>query len=367
MFLLWLVKESFLCLLLSPIRLLVTILIRLLWKPIFEFNSQLLNSIPIANKNFNFDPENFVKHSPGDQAKFIGMYVGAYPTEQGKRILLSYIKDGYFDRKIYSYYPKPFSGDMLSGWLYGVVNLYKKGLLTEEDINKICKAIEKALFERPYCQFYAPWNKKKDRGFLFRFWFLGHDFVPPLALLTVILKIRPSLKLRLLYYWLRILSFPFVDLTPEGSVQYGKLFWISWYAAHSRAVLAKAVLTVDPGNKLFEGILRFTYQKHKFYNPDIVALYCDYFGWNKDDEEFVKRWLDDYEIPDKPEQIPEEYLIRLVHLKGLKKILVSRYILPSRYRINEYRWEKSPVERRFWNSSPIDYYHLLALWNRRGT
>ena len=371
MFWVWLVKEVFLFLLATPLRFLFTLACLFLWKPAFRFNPNTLkdNGDPESKyKSFvkNFNPRDYALSASSDQAKFLGMFLAVHPSEENKELLLSYITpDYYFTRKIGKRHGT-WSGDMTAGWLYALTSYLRDRLVTEEDFDKVERAYRKAFFEKPYCQHHS-FNGKFDRGFLFRWWFTGPDFVVLLAVLTVLKTFGKDKRWKLLYYLFRLLSFPWADLLPEASVQRGRFFWISWYAAHSKAVLAKAVLNVDPSNGLFKKVLTNVYRKHGFYNPDIVALYCSHFGWTEKDKDFVERWLRDYTEVKERKPVEQTRFIHLKYLfkrRSLKKseVVMSKEILPTSMRHNEYLWEKDALRMSYGEKSFLDFAHLYRLW-----
>ncbi len=373
-FWLWLMKEILLFYFAIPLRLLFSLLVAFMWKPAFSFNQNLLEDNGDPHEKYreyvkSFNPYEYVRYASLDQAKFLGMYLAVHPSEENKKLLMSYItKDGYFTRKAFDRVGT-WSGDMTAGWLYAFTSYLREGLIDETDIVKFVYACRRAFFEKPYCQ-HMGLGEEADRGFLFRWWFVGHDFVVLLAVLTVLKRISGEKKWEVLYSIFRLLSFPWIDLFPESSIQRGKLFWVSWYASHSRAVLASAVLNIDPENRLFKRVLRKTYEKHRFYNPDIVAIYSKHFGWDQNRKEFAETWLRDYTGNKARRFLPEEWRVEYIHIKYLlkrrnikeAKFVASRFVLPTKFRNNEYLWEKDVLAESFGTKSHLDYMHLYKLW-----
>jgi hypothetical protein len=328
---------------------LLAFLVALLWKPPINFSPVM----PLPKGEYLTDrPEPLEKTLDvlgSDQAKFIGMAIGVKPQEGDDKILFSYLSDGklsrYMDKKA-----GQFSGDMFSGWLYGITHL---PALSQEQVSALELLFQKSVYEKPYFQFKG-YKEKPDRGYLFRFWFIPHMFLPMLCFSLFLYKITHKRSYLVWYYVFLFLSLPLLWFVPDWSVWRGKLFWVSFYTAHSSTLYADILIRL--GSFLGAGILDRISYKH-YYNPEIMAFRILHLGGT--DDGYVDYCLRDLTRDNASLDGFEEK--EFIHLKGFRRIKLYTRVLPACYRKNIYRWEKNFFTKQDGTTSWIDYYHLSRL------
>jgi len=233
--------------LLYPLKLIITLVAYFIWNPPFKFEQSLFD-------DNGFDKKFTVKIKPTcDSAKFEGIMCA---VDLKKERIFKYIDDENNFTRLYC--NKNFSGDMTAGWLYGCVNLYINNILDEIDLIKFKSAVENSFKN---FMFKNKNVKEYDRGFLFKWWFFGSDFIVPLSLLCVYNYIFPkNYKLKFIYYLMFLISLPLLYLYPNPSIVNGKIYWISWYSIHSKALLARTMLFFNTkiGNIIGRRILKFS-------------------------------------------------------------------------------------------------------------
>jgi len=349
MFWIYLLLQSFLYFLTLPLKLILTIITYFMWNPPFRIYEASFKEGELK-KNFKI---NLLHH--GDNGKFESIYA---VIKKDKNRIFKFIDMDYNFTRLYS--KKNWSGDMMSGWLYAFVYFYKNNMLETNDLIKFKKAVDNAFFSKPYFQF----GKGGNRGYLFRWWFIGSDFIVPLATLWVYNQIFNNWKTKFLYYYFLIISLPLLFIYPNPSIATKRFYWVSWYSIHSKSLLAMAMLMMK-GNFIAKRILKFSYKRYGRINPEITALYCSYFGWKDKDKEFVELFLKDY--TDKKTIYNIDLMKEFISVKDLfkgkiRKIKVATEILPSQFRKNQYNWEKSLVHPYYQTESYLAYYHLLFLY-----
>ncbi len=369
MFYLYFVLQYFLLILLSPIRWLINLTARFLWddfnfdlskfikvdpKEIIEFaektEEKLLNSIDEIGKH-------------GDGCKFVGMWRAVSDKEEVDNLFKSYVKDGLFLRK-----PKNpaleekgnYSGDMWAGYVYGLTNMYLKGELQKdkEYVKELKKAIDKALFNKPYLQFKSHY-KKIDRGFLFRWFFsnAGH-FLPILSMTEIAYKITGKLKYKILYLLIFPLAFFDIVINPTFAIRKGKYRYMQWYYVHSCFIKYWSLYQLTK-NPVYKYSMNFIYKRF-WFNPDFAKLMKKKF--------ITYVWASDYTKQSITEHNKINALFKKQKVKNIKNILRRKpadyeeytEIIPPRFRRNDYQWEKPLNEAEFNNShvSGVEFLHI---------
>ena len=296
----------------------------------------------------------------GDSAKFVGLWYVATGDKEVLKLLKEYIKGGIFHRKPGQKTKKNFSGDMFSGIVYAEVfgntdKEFKKGLL---------KALKSSIFEKPFLTLKSN-SENIDRGYLLRPFFMnaGH-FLPLLTALQLLIKLDCSRKNRLIYRLMYALvltvAAPDIIVNPTFFIRIGKFRYEQWYYVHS-CFLYYYVLYTLTKNHLYKRAFRFIYKRFPF-NPDFAG-----FEGIKD---VVKLWLNDYLSQDKinPYKHTKQTVYNIKNLIRKKPAKYKEYsfILPARFRKNDYQWEKALNNDEYNLSvlSGIDFLHAYYLLRR---
>ena len=349
-FIIWVIYQVCLYYLLMPLRILLAVFVFFMWRPPIKITPVL----PTPQTEYLLqrpEPiENTANVLGGDQAKFIGLAIGVNPQEGDDRILFSYVsEDGrlsrFMDRK-----EGQFSGDMFAGWLYGITHLPS---LTQDQINLLEKVFQVSVYQKPYFQFKG-YEENPNRGYLFRFWFIPHMFLPILTFSLFLHRITHKKTYLFWYYFFVVLSMPFIWFVPDWSIWTRRFFWVSFYNAHSNCIYADILIRL--GSCLGERILDIVSSKH-IYNPEIIAFRILHFGGS--DNGYVDYCLADLKRDNAPLDGFEEK--EFIHLKGFKKIKLYTSPLPACYRKNMYRWEKNFFTKQEGSTTWVDHYHLSKL------
>ncbi len=364
MFYIYFLSQMLFLIILSLVRWTINTVARFLWEP-FEFDESLFKQKEKEDLKEHYQKirARLIKNIEtieirGDSAKFVGLWVASENTKETEKLFKSYVKDGYFLRK--PGYPeentKSFSGDMWAGYFAGLVSLYYRRTIDEDYKKELIKAIDNAIFTRPFFQFKTP-NGKGNRGYLLRWFFMnaGH-FLPLLSMCEIAYKLTRNKKYKLLY--LAVLPVAFIDILiyPTFFIRFKRLRYSQWYYVHSNFTYYYYLYKLT-GNPIYRYGYKFIYKRF-YFNPEFAAL--------TGNKEIALLFLKDYTHKNK-EPIPVEQ-IRVKNLKDLirgKKAdyLEFKKILPPRVIQNDYLWEKPFNEIQYYETplAGIDFIRVYSL------
>ncbi|WP_457641442.1 hypothetical protein [Persephonella sp.] len=349
----------------APVRLTINFIARHLFQK-FKFKPELFDTkekdLGISAKAIH---ERLLKNidrikTKGDSAKFVGLWYVATGDKEVLKLLKEYVKGGIFHRKPGQTTDKNFSGDMFSGIAYAEVF----GNTDEEFKKDLLKALKSSIFEKPFLTLKSSSNKI-DRGYLLRPFFLnaGH-FLPILTALQLLIRLDDSKKnrviYRLMYALVLTIAAPDIIVNPTFFIRIGKFRYEQWYYVHSCFLYYRVLYTLTK-NPLYRRAFRFIYERFPF-NPDFAGF--------EGVEYIVMLWLNDYLSGDKinPFKHSKQTVYNIKDLIRRKPAKYKEYsfILPARFRRNDYQWEKALNNDEYNLSvlSGIDFLHAYYLLRR---
>jgi len=350
MFYLYLFLHTFIIVLLSPIRWSLNTIVRFTWKPAFQFKPELFKNTDVslddlekkADEIHNNLKKNINKiKNAGDSVKFISIWYVATGDKDVLDLIKKYIKDGKLNRKADTTTNKNFSGDMWAGLSYMLTEMYfSREIDIEKDFKEeIIKALDNALFEKPYLIFKSN-SRKQDRGYLLRWFFAnsGH-FLPILILLQLMYKLTRKRKYLYLYHAIFPVAAIDILINPTFAVALGRNQYLQWYYIHSNFLFYYSLYRLT-GSRIYKYALNFLYKRF-WFNPDFAGLLGK--------KNIVLLWAKDYIL----RKATEYY---------------SKVIIPPRCRRNDYQWEKALNGNEYkYNShlAGIDFLHLIYLLRGR--
>jgi len=375
MFYLYLFLHTFIIVLLSPIRWSLNTIVRFTWKPAFQFKPELFKNTDVslddlekkADEIHNNLKKNINKiKNAGDSVKFISIWYVATGDKDVLDLIKKYIKDGKLNRKADTTTNKNFSGDMWAGLSYMLTEMYfSREIDIEKDFKEeIIKALDNALFEKPYLIFKSN-SRKQDRGYLLRWFFAnsGH-FLPILILLQLMYKLTRKRKYLYLYHAIFPVAAIDILINPTFAVALGRNQYLQWYYIHSNFLFYYSLYRLT-GSRIYKYALNFLYKRF-WFNPDFAGLLGK--------KNIVLLWAKDYiKKPDRCEKIWRENVAEFKNLKDLLRLrkateYYSKVIIPPRCRRNDYQWEKALNGNEYkYNShlAGIDFLHLIYLLRGR--
>ena len=305
LFILWLFSQTILHFILLPLKLMIVFIAKMNWKPGFETYFDLRNHGEVRDKAIYLQGlmETQIQRlfDDPDGAKVMGLYVATVDKIRGKKA--GKWLEHYFDKDGFKRTGSDlaFSRDMDAGFLYGLVE--KSGDIDYHKWQILEKAVEKTIYQWPFLKHRGTGN----RGFKFRYWFMGDHFIDTLTWLATYKHLfRGNKGVKWLFYYFLVVSYPLAQIAPETSVCRGKFMALGWYNAHSRALNCYLLYRLTGQKRWKKALFRIT--KKFWFNPEIVALYDltkivkkrNYYIL-----EFVNSWLRDYWVD--WEKIPGEW------------------------------------------------------------
>jgi len=328
---------------LYPLKLVNAVILKSLpWKPGYKFEQGMLT---LHNTNIDFAYAIYqhntlrsleIIKNDFDGAKVAGLLAYVDPDNYRDLLLEYFNKHGF--RRLNS--NLAFSRDMDAGFLAGIWQMWHNDYGNKKDI--LGKAIDKTIKNLKH-------KGTGNRGYLFKWWFIGDHWLATLAWLRVYYDLFPRKKyLKWLYYYTLIISFPLPFITPESSIFIGRIMGLGWYNAHSRAWNAYLLYKIT-GNRLYRYALK-SIQKKFWFNPEIQALYLLSLPKEKRDIKkifSIHDWLLNY--TDKYEIIPEYWKKWYFNIEnflrdGVIKTWYSKFVLPSEFRRTTYNWSKKMIK-----------------------
>jgi hypothetical protein len=308
-----------------------------------------------------------------DGAKVIGLLSWTSPMMMGKGLVNNYTKP-YGEDSFQFARPGSdiaFSRDMDAGFLVGVYKHFNEvktealPITMNEGKHRLSKAVDTTALEKPYMKHPGTGN----RGYKFKWWFMGDHWLDTLTWLGVYSKLYPDKKyLKWLYRFTMVISFPLPWVCPETSIFIGRVMGLGWYNVHSRAWNCFLMYKIT-GNKLYRIALKRIVKKF-FFNPEILAMYQLSLPLNErslNALEYIEAWLKDYD--DDYKVVPEEWKGWYFNIEnfindGTIKTWYADRILSSAYRRTTYNWSKKMIKNEDHGelATAIDYIVLHYLW-----
>jgi len=291
----------------------------------------------------------------GDAPKFLGLYAEAFPSPENARMLLEFVDENGFTRKVSSL---AFSEDMYAGWIAGFVANFK--YLTKSEIEKVKNAIECCLFENKFT-FSDP--KKADRGYIFRWWHFPWHAILTHSVIDLYFALSEKPKKKWLLYLIKAITYPFLYLCPGGILLWKKMSFFHPWWIHSQAAISYAMYRLT-GKKKYKDYLNQLYEIFGYFNPDIQVWWGLVFKKMPED---LRMWLDDFY---ETKEIEFSYQVELDLPKLVRErevIWVKRTceVVPPHAWKEVYRFDKWPNHPE-WGSfdSHIDFLHLYKLYTK---
>lgn len=340
-----------------PLRLLFSIVQRLLWFPHFNNDRKFYLDRENVHAGTIYDSaREYMKHfkltdfrDNDDGAKFLGLSYYLQYSGLTNKDIWSYLKL-YWDDETFTRRPKPikskveFSGDMLSGMLFAIYYRKRESGLSIDEVDKLRKIFYALTFKNFFK--FPQVGETRTRGYIFPIWAFGHEWMQVLAFLQVAYEVTKYKPYFYMYMIFRILSVP-TDIAPYYGIYAHKVKAAAWYTYHTAAIYAHItsnVTTMELFSKMF------------FYNADICALCCDY----RQARLILRGYTPDSKQDPEGEKKHRLYIpTRTFNLRGFKWEEVSDGILQYELNRQQYIWEAAPNKVQDESRGSIDYLDFL--------
>lgn len=380
--LLWLVIDL---LLLMPLKILATVVIKLAWKPDVDYirdHSTVYSprELDVRVKPIEIEYSHIL--NDGDGVKWLGLLVGSGGGlfDKAWLHLMHYIDDnGIIGRHPVGHPERDntvaFSGDMFAGLSLAVARYLRINMVGVHDKEKLIKLWEQVLWKGKPFQFADVRGSKRgaDRGNLWPWFSLGPEVLQVLVFLFIGYRLTKQKRYLVLYHIIRFLYYPLLAI---GLGDYGifvrNVYAVAWFVPHSKMCVCSAgyLLTKDP---LFKKAARTIAERYNDFNADISAMYWDVFETRLMPimERQYLSWmiLDAYgkgRLAYEPDMFPVKKK-RYFSLRSFEfKEMSDRWLSPG-YRGQKYVWENNPLEtttgsddrRKNWIYDLLVAYHFL--------
>lgn len=370
--------------LLLPLNLVASLVLRLVWRPGYSTKVELEPCWSTYGLQTNIDLALSTLDitgisTNGDGPKFLGLAYKATGADKIWEVLESYLgpktiyrsPNGTLDMK--GILPV-FSGDQLSGFLWGLYKAHQKGELNPFRLGDIKRIFDTTIFEGlPFVFQDANGKYTLGRGWIWTPWEPGHSTFDcvraTLALLNHLYPWDTRYKnLHTLFTWL---GAP-LRFCHDLSFWWNSVYMKSWYAEHSAMLFCSLSATLDPIDLVATSGAKQLYTRYP-WNPDMAALYASYIdasaieAWGT-----VEDWMLAYdvswranwkEVPGQVEAPKKKFFsVRSFKFKELSATLLD----PGQRLGTNYMWEESPLAqneaRKGWT---VDFLHLAHLYQTR--